>query len=371
MNRVLLLGAAAACIACAVAASCRVIKAQKPPSVAVDEYPPFRGADHVEASPSGAFLAAEFRFIGGDVLPLVEVIERSSGRVIATARGSLLGAPDERGEAFYLSPDAAMHPTVRSTLRANFSVTLQGPFDPFWSGHRAGDRLMVVVHPVGDGAVDLSSVDVAKAAVEKTRDLGGDPRTFRFVASAALATAPVLYLSFQTPTSPEGEQAGPASGYLAALDAVTLHEKWRSPWKAGAELFLDQPALAVSGDGRYLVARASNAIQIVATGDGQSVGVVPFSGLSSARFRSFPGRSAVLAMESTTGPMAAYERRMEIIELPSGSPRLLWSLPRADSPSPTDFSVVDGRVFLAVQASQPRLGNDKSTWGPEILSYVR
>ncbi len=91
-----------AIVGCAAQAACRKPEGAKMETV-VEEYPPAKGADALFASPNGNFLAAQYNFGGSDrVRPLIKILERAKGTVVATARGQLACAVGDDGEAFYV-----------------------------------------------------------------------------------------------------------------------------------------------------------------------------------------------------------------------------------------------------------------------------
>ena len=365
MNRIALCaGVMALVLGCASQVACRKPKGSTM-SLTVEEWAPATGANRLYASPNGRWLAAEYFFGSEKIAPLVKVIDRETGALEATARGALAGRPDDSGETYYVAGEGGSH-TLRSTARPGFAVALAGaPRSDFVEAYRTAGRVIVAV---GEKAQSwLGSIDLAEGALGRTRVIASDPQVERRIATHG-GSLPALFVSVWTPKAPP---AGPR-GYVTALDETTLEERWRAPWKP-AGIYEHGPGLGLSGNGALVVAFASNALQMIDSSTGATAGYVSFVGPDLPVFGGAPGRHSVLALrynDTQRAGLPLNDCDVVEVELPSGKTSTLWNLPRRDRSCPHAFAVAGGRVLLA-PGSPPRFPHDRSTWGPEVLDYVK
>lgn len=344
--------------------------------VVVEQYGPAKGADALFASDNGRYLTAQYNFRSGNIRPLIKVIDRNTGGVIATARGELAGAPNDDGDAFYLALDDARHPRLRSTMRPAYSVELDpgptgkepnGQYVLGWNAYRTATRVIVIRWDHVPWPVETSlwtaSVRTDAPKIESTRVIPAG-QDFRLLEgrSAPCAASGRLIISVATPQAE-------SKGFIAALDERTLEESWRTPWRSN---YLFYPGLGVSGDDALAVAFTGDALHVISTADGATQGLVRFPFVEPRlRIRGWPGKRAVVVMRQSDNqavPMGLNDCDVVLVELPSGKTTQLWNLPNHNQICPSSFAVVGERVLLA--PGVPGRSADRASWGPEVAPYV-
>ncbi|MCG8424503.1 MAG: hypothetical protein MJE77_41955 [Proteobacteria bacterium] len=336
--------------------------------LAVTDYGPARGAAGLWASPDGRFLAAELIFVGEPRMsPVIKVIERSTGEVVARARGNVVAGPDNSGEVAYVTAEDLTHPVLRSTARPDLAIPLGPAGGDYarWRGYRLGasrDRV-VVLHEEGK-SLTLELVSLAPKvppSVLASRTLS-NREIFRF-AAAASPTDDVLFLSGETPGSAPEE----AKGHVIAIDGNTLKERWRTPWTPGHG-FLDRLAVGVTGDGAIVAAYAPSGLMLVDARSGGGASMVKFQGYDGVKLIGVPGRRALVALRVFDRPVHSSEYNIEVIELPAGAVTKL----RPDTgPSNLPSIAVFGSTVLVAPGTAPRWANDPASWGPEVRGFVQ
>lgn len=327
----------------------------------VIDYEPGRGATALWASPNGRYLAAEFIFVGDELPAVIKVIERTSGQVMAAARGSVVAGPDDSGEAAYVTAPDLAHPVLRSTARAELAIPLAPAAGDFaqWTGFRLGttrDNVVVLRQEVDRIALEVVSLGRQEVLVSRTVPASD----LTLLASAASPTRDVIYLSGKAPPG-----AG-VEGHVVAVDGGTLQERWRVPWQQG-HLFADEPALGVTGDGATVVAYAPSGLMAIDAERGDRVKMYSFHGHDPVQFQAVPGRSALVALRIFHAPGHSDEYAIEAIELPSGAVTRL----RPDS-GPANLPAITavGTTVLVAPGTPPRRANDPTSWGPEVRGFV-
>jgi hypothetical protein len=324
------------------------------------DFEPARGATALTASPQGGYLACELIFSGETAPAIIKVIERASGKVVAHARGDLLGAPDDRGEALYVDRADLAHPRLRSTARPELAAPLAAATADFarWSGHRlAATPQRLVMLREEPGGVTLAVLQLPEGTEVATRTLPSGELSL--LAAAISPLEDTLYLSGKTP-------GGPASGAVVAIDGNTLRERWRAPWPDG-HLFSPPSPLAVTGDGARVAVFARSGLFVVDAHSGAGGQVVRFDGLDASALVGVPGRAALVALRTFASPIESPAYNVEVIELPSGKVEEL--VPQRGSMPPAAVAVVGSSVLLAPGAP-PRYFQDPSSWGPEASGFV-
>lgn len=330
--------------------------------LAISDYAPARGADELWASADGRYLAAELRFAGITTPPsVIKVIERASGDVIGHARGSVVAAPDELGEAIFVTAPTLTHPVLRSTARADLAVPLSAATGDFarWSGFRLGasrDRVAVLREEASSTTIELVSLSQGGVLASRTVPVG----ELRVRAAAASPTRDILYLL----AIPAG--SAPGAGRLIALDAVSLRDRWRVSWPKGHD-FTSHAALGVAGDGSTVVAYAPSGLFALDAATGERPRMLAFHGFDHVAFAGVPGRPEVVAMRgfATRGELPRYV--LESIDLTNGA---VTKLAPESGPANHPAIAVSGGTVLVAPASAPRQFNDPSTWGPELTGFV-
>lgn len=336
-------------------------------AITVSDYAPARGANELLASSDGRYLAAELRFAGLTPPPsLIKVIERATGDVISHARGSLVAAPDELGEALYVTSGAdgkdLTHPVLRSTARADLAVALApaGSADfARWSGFRLGarrDHVAVLREEPRAAAIELISLPDGKLVASRSFA----ETELRVRAVAASPTRDILYLL----AVPAGST--PGGGAIIALDALTLRDRWRVPWPKGHDL-LAHPSLAVTGDGSTVVAYAPSGLFALDAATGEQPRILPFYGFDRVAFAGVPGRPMVVARRAfaSRGELPRYT--LEAIDVSNGA---VTKLGDERGPANPPAIAMSGATVLVAPASAPRDFADPSTWGPELSGFV-
>lgn len=317
----------------------------------VIDYEPAQGANGLWASPSGRYLAAELVFAGDQAPAVVKVIERSSGRVVARARGTVVAGPDDEAEVIYAESTGAAQPRLRSTRRADFAIPL--PAAPFsqWTGHRLGAGLALVLRRDPKGLALLVVRLTDGELVAQRLSLDG------MLAASASPVTGLAYLSVKSP--------GVHGGAIVALDA-TLKERWRAAWPAGHR-FDAHPTLAVTGDGKYVAATAPSGLLTVDALLGLHAEVRPFDGLTCVELAGVPGRSLLVALRARVRAPESPSSLIEVIDLASDARRRLT--PERNGNPPGAIVVTDGRV-LSAPGSPIRWYGEPTTWGPELDGFV-
>lgn len=307
------------------------------------DYEPARGATELWPSPDGRFLAARYNNpSGAKAPPRLDILERASGKVVSTAQGELVAAPDDSGEVLYVAVDTQGPPVVRSTARADFAVPLTLPEGAsagdfyLYGGHRLGQsKDKVVLVWMVAGRTRCTTLSISKGALIAERVL--PPAEAVLMATAASPMTDRIYLSLKE--------------HLVALDGATLAEQWRIKLPEKSLWDVDSK-LAVTGDGAWVVAAPRNELFAVEAQGGQSSALHPFPGLRVIELHGVPGRSGVVALRLLSAKGYTEEHAIEALELPSGTRQVLRPQTDKDHPAPRALAIIGDTVWIAPQGPE-------------------
>lgn len=329
-----------------------------PLKLEVVEYEPARGANDLYSSPDGRVLAAQFNFVGGELPPLIKVIERPSGKLLASVRGTIAAAPDKSGEVAYVAHDSKGQPVLRSTVRLDVSVPLPGVAATtdyfFYGGHRVGQSPdLVVVFWYVARLVHLAVFNLGTKAIAVERTLA--PNQAELMSTAANPRDNLVYVALPD--------------QIVAVEGHTLQERWRISLPTGLLWERNSP-LAVTGDGALVVAAARNELFTMDAHDGKTQTVYRFPGLRVFELAGVPGRRAVVGLRILVQKGEGEEHSIEGLEFPCKQVVVLRPQTAKDHPAPKAIAVVGDQVLVA-PASPPRWANDPTSWGADVRDLVQ